>query len=224
MSISPDEIRAFLAPIEPFKRLPAADFEKVLGGARPKTFQKGETIYNEGEAADGVWVLYQGRIQILKFTSEGKAFAVETLSRGELFGVLCRLGANGRRYPCTAVAASAATAVRLMERAFLEAYQKSPGFISGLCSLCSDRLQDVQGLRCMGQETVPVRIAHMLSRLYLVHGKTVPFTKKEIAELSGTTVETTFRTLAQLEDKGVLESGRGQIVIKKPEVLQGGDE
>ena len=135
---------------------------------------------------------------------------------GELFGTLCRLGGNGRVYPCEAIAAEPTIVFRILDKTFLEYYMKSPGFIRGLCSLCSDRLKDVQDLRCMGQEEVPVRIANILLRLYQVHGDEIPFTKKEISELVGTTLETTFRTLSEFQEKGLVDSGRGKILIRKP--------
>src|SRR5205085_2224119 len=102
----------------------------------------------------------------------------------------------------------------------LEYYMKSPGLVRGVCTLCSQRLKDVQDLRCMGQETVAVRVGSILLRLYEVHGATLPFTKKELSELSGTTIETTFRTLHQFEKKGLVTSQRGKIQIKKPEHLK----
>ena len=89
------------------------------------------------------------------------------------------------------------------------------GFIRGVCSLCSDRLKDVQDLRCMGQEAVPVRIASILTRLSLVHGSTIPFTKKELSELVGATLEMTFRVLSEFQKRGLVESSRGKIHLKK---------
>ena len=92
--------------------------------------------------------------------------------------------------------------------------------VRGVCSLCSERLNDVQDLRCMGQESVPVRVASILTRLERVHGATIPFTKKEVSELCGTTLETTFRTLAEFQKKGYLVSLRGKIQIKKSQELK----
>ncbi len=72
----------------------------------------------------------------------------------------------------------------------------------------------------MGQESVHVKLANILTRLYQVHGKTIPFTKKEISELIGVALETTFRALSDFQKKGLLESSRGQILIKKPEEIR----
>ena len=72
----------------------------------------------------------------------------------------------------------------------------------------------------MGQESVHIKLANILIRLYQVHGETIPFTKKEISELIGVALETTFRALSDLQKKGYLESQRGKILIKKPEDIR----
>ncbi|MBI4063874.1 MAG: Crp/Fnr family transcriptional regulator [Elusimicrobia bacterium] len=220
MPLSLREIEKYLASIQPFKALDKSDLSQLAGRTSEKVYAKGEAIYNEGDTADSAWVLHKGRIQVFKHTNEGRPLAIESLAAGELFGTLCRLGGNGRVYPCTAIAAEACVVLRILDRTFLEYYLKNPGFIRGLCSLCSDRLKDVQDLRCMGQEQVPVRIANILWRLYQVHGEEIPFTKKELAELVGATLETTFRTLTDFQNKGLVASGRGKILIKKSQEIK----
>ncbi len=214
-----NEIQKFLSSIDPFKNLASQELSSLVSVSKIKTFKKGDTIYNEGEPAQGVWVLYKGRLQVFKFTSDGKSFALESLAPGEIFGTLCRLGSNNRSYPCTAVCAEESHVILIPERIFLDCYSRNGGFVRGLCSLCSERLKDVQGLRCLGQEAVPKRIASILTRLCQVYGQTIPFTKKELSELVGATLETTFRALKNLEDQKILSSSRGKILIQDPKSL-----
>ena len=214
------EIQKFLGSIEPFKALALDDLSEIASKTREKEFSKEETIFNEGDPADSVWVIYKGRVQVFKHTSGGRMFAVESLGPGELFGTLCRMGGNGRNYPCTAVAADKTVALQISDQVFLKYYMKSPGMLRGVCTLCSDRLKDVQELRCLGQESVHVKLASILTRLHQVHGKAIPFTKKEVSELIGVALETTFRALADFQKKGLLESSRGKILIKKPDELR----
>lgn len=220
MGITPAEIKRFYRSIQPFKHLSDDELNQITAKTKVTSLVKEETVFNEGDPANSVWILYQGRIQVFKYTSEGRPFAIESLGPGELFGTLCRLGGNGRYYPCTAIAAQNSSVFRLLDQTFLEYYTKNPAMLRGVCSLCSDRLKDVQDLRCTGQEAVPVRVATILLRLYKVHGPIVPFTKKELSELIGTTIETTFRTLADFQKKGFLTSHRGGIELKKPLAME----
>lgn len=220
MSLAQSEIKKFLGSIQPFKALPASDLNAVVSKVREKSFSKDDSIFSEGDPADSVWVIYKGRVQVFKYISDGRSFAVESLGPGELFGTLCRMGGNGRSYPCTAVAAAETTALQILDKVFIEYYMKNPGMMQGVCSLCSDRLKDVQDLRCMGQESAHVKLANILCRLHQVHGDTLPFTKKEISELIGVALETTFRELSKLQKKGYLQSQRGKILIKKPDAIR----
>ena len=90
----------------------------------------------------------------------------------------------------------------------------------GVCALCSDRLKDVQDMRCLGQESVLVRVATILMRLHLVHGEIIPFTKREVSELIGATIETTFRAMSELQKKGLIISHRGKIEVRKPDEIR----
>src|SRR5689334_265246 len=112
--------RQFLALVSPFNALPPAELDRLLPLTQEKSYGKGETIFSEGEAADSVWVLKQGRIQIFKYSSAGRPLAIESLGSKELFGTLCRLGGNGRNYPCTAVTSTDCTVLRILDRTFLD--------------------------------------------------------------------------------------------------------
>src|SRR3990170_622396 len=133
MPLSSAELQGFLSRIQPFSHLTRGEIKEVGSHLREAGYQRGQTIYNEGDAADSVWVVFEGRVQILKYTSEGRTFAIESLGRGELFGTLCRLGGNGKCYPCTAVAAGPTKVLRILDRVFLDFYVRSPGMVRGVC-------------------------------------------------------------------------------------------
>src|ERR1019366_2653122 len=192
----------FLGQVNPFKSLPPAELDRLGTLATEKTYSKGETIYSEGDSADSVWILKAGRLQIFKYTAGGRPLAIENLGPNELFGTLCRLGGEGRTYPCTAVTSIPCTVIRLADRTFLESYNRNPTFVMGVCSLCSQRLNAMQGLNCSAQEPVDKRIASILLQLQKTHGQTLPYTKREIAELTATTVETAIRTISSFSKKG----------------------
>ncbi len=212
--------RQFLSQVSPFETLPAAELDRLAALSREKSYAKGETIYAEGDPADSVWIIREGRIQIFKYSTSGRPLAIESLSPKELFGTLCRMGSNNRTYPCTAVTATACSVIQILDRTFLEFYNRNPAMVMGVCSLCSQRLNNIQGLSCSTQEPVEKRIAMILMQLHKQHGSTIPLTKREIGELSGTTVETTIRTISSFTKKGWVTSARGQVTLKDITPLQ----
>jgi CRP/FNR family transcriptional regulator, nitrogen oxide reductase regulator len=194
--------------------------DRLASRSRDESFGKGETVYSEGDAADSVWVLKKGRVQIFKYSSQGRPLAIESIAPGELFGTLCRLGGDGRQYPCTAVAAVASEVLRISDREFLSSYSRFPALVLGVCSLCSQRLNAVQGLSCSSQEPVDKRLAMLLIKLQKEYGHTIPYTKRELAEQAGTTVETTIRVMSRFEKKGWISSSRGEIHLKNTAPIQ----
>jgi CRP-like cAMP-binding protein len=212
--------KQFLAQTHPFKVLPAVELDRLASRARLKSYDKGETIYSEGDPADNVWVLIKGRIQIFKYTSQGRPLAIESIAPGELFGTLCRLGGDGRQYPCTAIASVNSEIIQISDKEFLSSYNRYPALVLGVCSLCSQRLQAVQGLSCSNQEPVEKRLAMLLLKLQEKHGMVLPFTKRELAEQVGTTVETTIRVMSRFQKKGWISSSRGKLQLKSLEPIQ----
>ncbi len=68
-------------------------------------------------------------------------------------------------------------------------------------------------MRDLAAERVEQRIARTLLRLSSKLGHTLPFTRQEIADMSGTTTETAIRVMSRLKDGGIIRSVRGKIVI-----------
>ncbi len=215
-----DKIKNFLSSVDPFRGLPKAEMDRLTSIAQEIKHNKGETVFTEGDEATSVWVLYQGRLEIFKYTSDGKPRAIEIIQPKELFGTLCRIGSNGRSYPCTAVASIDSISFRIADSVFLDMFSRNPSMVSGVCALCSTRLNMMQELTCSTQEPVEKRIVRTLFQLSKTHGNVLPFTKKQIGELSATTVETTIRTLSRFQKRHWISSSRGQICLKDTAKLE----
>jgi len=207
-------VTTFLSQTDPFRGLPPAELAHLAATAKESRHRKGETIFSEGQDASSVWVLFEGRLEIFKYTSDGKPRAIEIIQPRELFGTLCRLGGQGKTYPCTAVAAVDSVSIEIPDRVFLDFFGRFPSVVSGVCGLCSQRLNAMQDLTCSSQEPVEKRIVRTLFQLIRSHGTVLPYTKRQIGELSGTTVETTIRTLSAFEKKKWISSSRGEIRIE----------
>src|SRR4051812_21400984 len=108
-------MRQFMAGVSPFNAIPVKELDRMVMLSQEKSYKKGETIFAEGDTADSVWVLKEGRIQIFKYSSNGRPLAIESVGPKDLFGTLCRLGGNGRNYPCTAVTATDCSVIRILD-------------------------------------------------------------------------------------------------------------
>lgn len=207
----------FLSGIELFKRLTPSQRQKLAATSRERHYVKGETVFREGEPADAVCIVKEGRVHLMKFLESGQASTTCVMTRGETF---CCLPALDRKpYPVDAVAAVDSTVIRIPTSAFHALMQENPTFLQdSLCHFC-ERLRQVEHRSCAMLDSVERRLAHVLVDLSKKFGKTIPLTKHELAEMAGTTVETTIRVLSQLKKQGVVISSRGSTTINKPDKL-----
>jgi CRP/FNR family transcriptional regulator, nitrogen oxide reductase regulator len=210
-----NSLSAFLTKVEPFTRLPVEEVERLSLLCQVVRHAKGEVLYNEGETAAHVWILQEGRLEILKYNNDGRSLAIESIQPKQLFGTLCRLGAlKASIYPCTAIAAADSVSVRIPDRFFNGLYNRFPAMVSSTCQLCSLRLGSMQQRAVTYKEPVRTRIVRILFQLQKTNGNELPYTKREISELAATTVETTIRVLSTLQKKHWVASQRGKILLK----------
>lgn len=220
VSLSREEplVDRFLLGLELFKRLSPREREHLAAASREQRFAKGETIFRAGDPAEAVYVVKAGRVHLMKFLESGQASTTCVMTPGEPF---CCLPALDRRpYPVDAIAAADSVVVRIPTHAFHRLLQTNPGFLEdSLCLFC-DRLRQVEDKSCLAYDSVERRLAQALLTLSKKFGATIPLTKHELAELAGTTVETTIRILSHFRRQGIVRSSRGSTTIAKADALR----
>ena len=208
----------FLAAVEPFTRLPAAERGRLAQVARERRYAKGETIFRAGQPSDAVWVVKTGRVHLMSFLADGKVSTTCVMTPGEMF--CCLPALDQKSYPVDAMAAEDSAVIRIPTEAFHHAMSRSPAFTQqALCIFC-DRLRQVEQKSCMVYEPAEARLAQILLGLAKKFGTTIPLTRQELAELAGTTHETAIRTLSRFGKQGLIKSSRGKTTLLKPEKLQ----
>ena len=218
MTDSPRTIEQLLATSEPFKSLNPSDRRALASASRQTHYAKGETVFREGQPAEAVCIVKEGRVHLMKFLEGGQTSTTCVMAGGDTF---CCLPALDRQpYPADAVAAVDSVIVRIPISAFHDLLQRNPAFLQrSLCLFC-ERLRQVEHRSCRVYDSVERRLAQALLTLAKKFGSTIPLTKHELAELANTTVETTIRVLSQLKKRGILKSSRGSTTITKPDQLQ----
>lgn len=209
---------ALLSTIEPFKRLPASEQQRLAQVTREQRFAKGQTVFRAGQSSDAVWIVKTGRVHLMKFLADGKVSTTCVMTSGETF---CCLPALDRKaYPTDAVAAEDSVVLRIPSEAFHQAMNRVPAFAQqALCLFC-DRLRQVEHKSCMVYEPAESRLAQVLLTLSKKFGSIIPLTHQELAEIAGTTHETTTRTLNRFKQQGLIRSSRGKTTLVRPERLQ----
>ncbi|MCX6013673.1 MAG: Crp/Fnr family transcriptional regulator [Chloroflexi bacterium] len=97
---------------------------------------------------------------------------------------------------------------------FVKFIGEHPQVALKIINVLSSRLREAHGrLRDMASERVQQRIARILLMLRTKFGDALPFTREEIADMSGTTTETAIRTMSNLKERGIIGSTRGKITV-----------
>jgi len=207
-----------LIGIELFKDIPKATLEAASKDFEERTYRKGEHLYLEGDPSQFMWFVKSGRVQAAKTLPTGQSLMVCRVEEGEMFGMCCDFG--GKLYQCQATAATEVTVVKIPIRKFMTLLERQPSVSRHLMESLAKRLSTAQDMRSLAQEPVEKRIATMLIALQIEHGVSLPFTRREIAEMVGTTVETSIRVLSGFEKQGMINSTRGKIAIQDLHRLQ----
>jgi CRP-like cAMP-binding protein len=127
-------------------------------------------------------------------------------------------------YPATAQALEPSTALAIESTFLREMLQTRPYLSFDLMKLMTGYILEMQDrYRELATEKVERRIARALLRLTAQMGVKTPdgiielaFTRRELAEISGTTLYTVSRILSEWERQGLVEAGRERVAIRKP--------
>lgn len=208
---------SFLGGLEVFQKLPAEAIQGIAGKAVERKFPARSTILLEGESADRVWFVKEGHVKAMIESMNGRSQILCMVGNGSMFGSCCALG--GGSYPCHVMAETDVTVVSIPMTDFMDLLGRYPQFSAALVADLSRRLRQSKDSQTFEQESVEKRILHVLIGLVHEFGNTVPLTRREIAEMAGTTVETCIRTFSRLEAAKLVSGTRGRITVKDAGLL-----
>lgn len=209
--IASDKVEVF-SQSSCFAHLPEDKLNEIASLATFCHFKKGEFIFQQGETPRFFHIVKEGRVKLFRQSVVGKNLTVGVQGRGESlhFTVLFD------NAPCwaSAQAMSAVTVLRISREEFLSFVTKNPSVAMNFICILAEQIRRAYGrLTDMAVDRVDQRLAKILYMLSSKFGTTLQFTAEEVADLTGTTVETTFRVMSQLKADGIIRTARGKIVI-----------
>lgn len=113
----------------------AIDFNLVAKcGGEPRTFKSGETIFREGDAADCLFVVKEGAVDI----TLGNRL-LKPLGAGEIFGEMALIDGSPRS--ANALARTDVTLIPVDEKQFVFLVGQLPYFALGVMRVLAERLR-----------------------------------------------------------------------------------
>jgi len=195
-----------------FSRLNDEELVELAALASERSLAPGEFVFWEDDAPDWFYIVAEGQVKALKHSSSGKEFIIAFFGAGEMFGEVAVF--ENKPYPASAQAATETRVLGIRREEFLSFLKNRPQVALRIINVLGGRLRDAQArLRDLAAEKVEQRIARTLLMLSAKLGATLPFTRQEIADMSGTTTETAIRVMSRLKEGGIIRSVRGKTVI-----------
>lgn len=184
-----------------------------------KRFAKGKTVFDENDPCLYFFMVAEGLIKVSLVSYLGNRITYLLAGPGEPLNLVGPF--SGAPRPFYAEALEDALVAHVKREDFISFCHRNPAVMHNIIIIlgravdsANSRILDMMGMR------VEQRLLRVLLTLYRKFGKTLDFTSNEIAEMAGTTTESTLRVMARLRQSGIIQTRRGQIQILKAEPLE----
>ena len=227
MSQHPEQLEAVLAVTPVFKKLSPQDRRTVAQAAALKTYDKGDTIFEQAAASDGFYTIASGRVKIFKMLPTGKDMILEVFGKGDPLGALAAY--DGRPFPASAVALEPTICVFIPRPVFFRLLEEHPSLVRGLMLGMTVRLVELTNRIA---ELSGTRIEPRFARLFLKlagemsrperGGTFIPLalSRQELADMTGTTIETAIRIMSRWGKEEIVRTEKDGFVILDRRTLE----
>lgn len=217
-----------VAALEPFRTLPLPALGEVAALARVRRYPQETRIFSQGDDGVRAHAVIAGGVRISQAGSDGGQIVVRFIARGEMFGTVA-LFTDGR-YPADAVTVADTLEASWSEADLLDLMGRHPQIAINMIRIIGKRLQEVQErLREASAHRTEQRVARAVLRLAQQAGRDThdgtaidfPLRRRDVADISGTTLYTASRILTGWEKTGLLASRNRRLTLHQPaEILR----
>ena len=214
-----------LASIDLFRELDAASLGEVERRVRTRQFKPGQSVVGYQDDSHDLFFILSGRLKVTIYSEAGREVAFRELGPGQSFGELSAL--DGQPRSANVIALTDASVGSMTAPDFLTTIQHhAPVALATLRKLTilvralSERVHEFS-------EKVEVRICHELlraARNSMLNGNMARISPNpkhaEIASRVNTHREAVTRLLGKLTKLGVVQRGRGELLIKDIHALE----
>ncbi len=210
-----------------FSGLDEDNLAEVAVISTKRSFVKGESLFTEGEPANGFYLLASGSIKLCKFSQDGKEKVLHFVNPAETFAEAAFFGDG--KYPAEARALEKGEALFFPKEAFMGLLERNPRFSLNLIVSLSLLLRRfARQIEELTFAEVPARLAAYLMELAekkatTFQGKTyldLDMKKGELASRLGTVSETLSRALKKLKEEGIIDVEGSRVIVYDIERLK----
>ncbi len=203
-----------------FRRLRPDDRQRLAAVATVRAFEKGATLFSEGDGSDLMYTVLTGRVKVFKTTPRGTDVILELFGPGDPVGAVAVY--ESRPYPASAVALEPTSCLLIPRQAFFALLEEYPTMVRGLLVGLTHRLVELTNrLTELSGGRIEGRLARFLLKLGTDLGQRrddglfIPLvlSRQELADMIGTTIETSIRIMSRWGKDGVVRTDKDGFTI-----------
>jgi CRP/FNR family transcriptional regulator len=203
-----------------FRRLTPDDRQRLAAVATVRAFEKGATLFSEGDGSELMYTVVTGRVKVFKTTPRGTDVILELFGPGDPVGAVAVY--ESRPYPASAIALEATSCLVVPRQAFFALLEGYPTMVRGLLVGLTHRLVELTNrLTELSGGRIEGRLARFLLKLGTDMGQRrddgvfIPLvlSRQELADMIGTTIETCIRIMSRWGKDGLVRTEKDGFLI-----------
>lgn len=210
-----------------FSDLPTEAIHHLIAHSHYGEVKRGDVVFQQGDRATFGFIMCQGGCRLIQHTPDGRDVTLAVFVSGDSVGLVAAM--RDEAFPSSAKIIEDGLILKIYADTVRWLTHQYPTVLSKMVDYVQERLYEAhENIRVLSTERVEQRLARTLlyladkTGMYDEHGAiklTMAVSRQELAEMSGTTIETVSRTLKQWERNGLLSAGREQIIVFNREGL-----
>jgi CRP-like cAMP-binding protein len=206
-----------------FDLLNANEIELIYKNSNIVTYRPRDVIFMQQTRTSHVMFVKSGLVKIFKEGRMGKSVILNLEPAGNFLGLISVFGKELHEYSTAAVEQTEILFIDI--NVFKQILKENGGFTSHLLHLISlDGLFMFRRIMAQTHKQLPGRIADVLlyfsEVIYCSQKFSFPFTRRELAELAGTTKESFIRTLTEYKNDKIIELNGQEVEIKSMKIIK----
>lgn len=212
-----------------FQGLTEAQFLKIEEMGSESEFDKGEYLFRQDEPAESLYVLLRGRVKLVRHAPTGAATIIEIYSTGDELTAASLI--EGKPYAASAKTLTDGVVFRMSAHNFRKILAEWPVVAVNIMREMGQRYRELmENLSSLAVYKVEGRLCKVianLARRYGIFGDCrgvildLALTRQDLADITGTTLETTIRTLNRLKGDGLISWEGKRFFIPDVRALEG---
>lgn len=207
-------------------RLGTAEQKAIEATSSRRGYRPGEYLCHEGEESNHVIIVMAGSVRVLSHSIDDRAVVIGVRTAGDIIGEQAALDHQPRS--ATVQAVDAVEVITLTGSRFARLCQEHARIAWTLLGVFSARLREIGRQRAeYGGGSASRRVYAQLAEMVVNgrnNGSGVEIrhrsTQQQLAANAATSRESYARALRDLRERGIISTGRGWILVHRPDELQ----